>query len=204
MPAREQDIGPREKASQARWILGTTLFTPIHATDYFCRSRRTSRILLLLGPKSVLSDLEVVYLPQRSFFPFRWVTQATLASVNMLVQHFLCPTMVLPSFFVLKVALTSRPQVTKAWSQEYQSINSFWGDFNTCPTPMTLQRFHRRKVTHLGRPCPRECANQSKKIRIFSPLLLPSIPNLPGTRLLRCSYDNVTLVISLCFLRENS
>lgn len=48
------------------------------------------------------------------------------------------------------------PQVTNAWSQEHQSINSFWGDFNTCPPPMTLQRFQGRKVTHLGKAMSQE------------------------------------------------
>lgn len=126
-------------------------------------------------------------------------------SVNILVQYFLC----LPHYgsaflFCIKSLLTSMPQVTNAWSQEHQSVGSFWGDLNTCPTPMTLQQFQRRKVSHLSRPCSRECAHQSKKIRIFSPLLLLSIPNLPGTRLLRWLYDNATPVISLCFLRETS
>ena len=41
--------------------------------------------------------------------------------------------------FCIKNLLTSLPQVTNAWSQEHQSVSSFWGDLNTCPTPMTLQ-----------------------------------------------------------------
>ena len=49
-------------------------YNPIHshATDYFCWFRRTFRILLLLVFKIVLSDPEVVYVPQTSLFAFRW------------------------------------------------------------------------------------------------------------------------------------
>ena len=81
-------------------------------------------------------------------------------SVNMSVRHFLC----LPHYgsaflFCIKSLMTSMPQVTNAWSQEHRSINSFWGDLNTCPTPMTLQQFQKRKVSHLSRPCSRVCAH---------------------------------------------
>ena len=87
-PAWEWDRTPREKAEAKARTLGPTLFTDMWATDCSSRSGRTYR-LFLLGPESGPSDLDVVYLSWESFFPFRWITQDTLAYVDMSIQHFL-------------------------------------------------------------------------------------------------------------------
>jgi len=136
VPAREQDIAPREKASQARRILGTTLF--VHMPQMISAGSGEPLEFCFCWCLRLLSvTLRLFTYPRQVSLPLDGISWG---SANILVQYFLClPRYGSAFLFCIKSLLTSLPQVTNAWSQEHQSVSSFWGDLNTCPTPMTLQ-----------------------------------------------------------------
>lgn len=100
------------------------------ARQHVSRSRITCRMISVKAPKSSQGPGHCLLILDK-FLPL-WMGQPGYLGLCKHVGAALPLLYCGPGFlfFILKVLRTSMPQVTNAESQEHQSINSFWGDFN--------------------------------------------------------------------------